>query len=344
MNTERFETPFFVGLLIFVAGLVLFIFLPELNAVVLAITFAVQFHPLYASLKKLTPKEGWVGALLTLFLAIVIILGPLTFFGFRIFEEAQGLYFHLISGGPPPILQFANAKLQEFAGPFGVNLSQYFTQVLGTLVGNLGAILSQLANVVWVFFLALFGFYYLLRDGDELQAAIVRVVPLPEAHTKEILEKLNGMASSVIRGSLVAAVGYGILTGLGFALFGLPSPVLWGAVSLIASLIPIFGMLLVAIPAIAWLVFSGNIAAAVGFAIWMFLLGIFMENFLRPRLIGRSRKVHPLLLLFSILGGLQIFGATGILLGPLALSLLLALVEIYPKLALERGTRKLKKE
>jgi predicted PurR-regulated permease PerM len=197
-------------------------------------------------------------------------------------------------------------------------------------VNGLGTILSKLANLIWIFFLALFACYYLLRDGAGLRDAIVRTVPLPEYHTKGIFEKLHSTATSVIRGSLLAAVCYGILMGVGFWMFGLPNPVLWGAVSVIAALIPVFGIFLIAIPAIGTLLFSGNLSAAIGFAVWIFLIGALMENILRPWLIGRNGKVHPFLLLFSVLGGLSVFGATGILLGPLALSFLITLFDIYP--------------
>ena len=229
-----------------------------------------------------------------------------------------------------------NSKIDAFAGPFGINLNDYVIQLLGSFVSNLGAILSRLVTVVWVFFLALFTLYYLLKDGDRLKDAVIEVIPLPKKHTDEIFNKLNEVASSVVMGSLLAAVGYGILIGIGFMLFGLPNPVLWGAASAIAALVPVIGVLLVVVPAIVSLLLTGSTATAIGFAIWMLIVGIFMENFLRPQLIGHRAKVHPLLLLMSVLGGLALFGATGILLGPLALSLLLTLLEIYPKLSIAR--------
>jgi len=337
MSTDRFETPFFLGLLIFVAGLVVFIFFPELDIVILGITLAILFYPVYAKLKDRAKLSEGLSALITLILAVIVILAPLVFFGFQIFQEAQGLYVRFLSGGTAPFLQFLNVKLDKLAGPFGINLNQYVIQELGALVGNLGSILSKLASVVWIFFLALFAFYYLLKDGGRLKQAIIRAIPLPEKHTEEIFTKLQEMASSVVRGSLLIAVGYGIVMGLGFFIFGLPNPVLWGAVSVIAALIPVVGVLLVVVPAIASFLLMGNMVSAVGFAVWILVIGVFMENFLRPRLIGRRAKVHPLLLLFSVLGGLEVFGPMGILLGPLALSLLLTLIEIYPQLALERN-------
>jgi predicted PurR-regulated permease PerM len=340
VNTERFETPFFVGLLVLVAALVLFIFLPELNVVVLAVTLAILFHPIYLKLQKVMPRRSGIAAFLTVILAVVVILVPLTFFGFAIFQEAQGLYVRFLSGGPVPFLELLQGRIAQFAPSLGPSINQYVTGALGMLVNNLGTIFSQLVNVIWVFFLALFACYYLLKDGVGFKDAIVQAVPLPERHTNEILEKLQSTATSVVRGSLLAAVCYGILVGLGFAAFGLPNPVLWGAVSIVAALIPVFGIFLVAIPAIGTLLLSGNAPAAIGFAVWIFLMAVFMENFLRPRLIGRNGKVHPFLLLFSVFGGLVVFGPTGILLGPLALSLLITLLDIHPMVAAEPASRR----
>jgi predicted PurR-regulated permease PerM len=341
MDRRNFGTPFFVGLLVLAVALVFFIFLPELNVVVLAITFAILFLPVNLELRKVMPRFPGIAALITVLLATLVILASLAFFGFRIFQEAQGLYVRFLSGGPAPFLALLQGKIDRFAPSLGPSINQYATGALGSLVNNLGTALSRLVGVVWVFFLALFACYYLLRDGAKLRQAIVRAVPLPEKHTNEIFEKLQSTATSVVRGSLLAAVCYGILMGLGFAVFGLPNPVLWGAVSVVAALIPVFGIFLVAIPAIGTLLLSGSVPAAIGFAVWIFLMAALMENVLRPWLIGRNGKVHPFLLLFSVLGGLAVFGATGILLGPLALSLLITLVEIYPIFALEKnGSRR----
>ena len=340
MNNKNLETPFFIGLILLAAVLVLFIFFPELNIIVLAITLAILFHPLYAKLRLLMPRRSGIAAFATIALAMLIILAPLTFFGFAIFQEAQGLYIRFLSGGPGPFLQLMQGKVDQWVPSLNLNLSQYMTGALGALVGSLGAVISQLAGVVWVFFLSLFACFYLLKDGERLKEAIVRAVPLPDRHMTEIVEKLQGTATSVVRGSLFAAVCYGILMGVGFAIFGLPNPVLWGAVSIVASLIPVFGIFLVAVPAIGMLLLSGNAPAAIGFAVWIFLMAALMENLVRPWLIGRNGTVHPFLLLFSILGGIAAFGATGILLGPLALSLLITLLDIYPKFFLERKKTK----
>jgi predicted PurR-regulated permease PerM len=126
-----------------------------------------------------------------------------------------------------------------------------------------------------------------------------------------------------------------VLVGIGFFLCGLPSAILWGAVTVVAAFIPVFGVFLIVVPGIISLAIGGHTIAAIGLAAWMLIIAVFVEDVLRPRLIGRRAKIHPLLMLFAVLGGLSFFGPIGLLLGPLALSLLLTLLEIYPLFALE---------
>lgn len=333
MLNSRSESQFFIGVIILVAVLVALIFLPELNVIILGISFAVLFHPWYATLCKwFGGKDGLAAALIVL-LAIAIILLPLMFFGLQIFLEAQGLYGHLASGGGAPVVNWFRAELAQFFPQLNINFSLYIQQVLGVLIGDLGPIFSGVLGFVGTFFLSFFALYYFLKDGPALHTALARWSPLPAEHTEEILSKLRVMASSVIRGSLLVSVLYGMLIGIGFFIFGLPSAILWGAVTIFASFIPVFGVFLVVVPGIVSLVIAGHGLAAIGLAAWMIVIAAFVENFLRPRLIGRKAKIHPLLMLFAVLGGLSFFGPIGLLLGPLALSLLLALLESYPKLS-----------
>jgi predicted PurR-regulated permease PerM len=172
-----------------------------------------------------------------------------------------------------------------------------------------------------------------LKDGSKLRTAIVTHGPLQAVHAEEILTRLYARAGSVIRGSLLVAALYGVLTGIGFFIFGLPSAILWGAVTAVASFIPGIGVLLIVVPGIVSLYLGGNIVGAIGLLAWLFLMSMSIEAYLRPRLLGGKEKIHPMLMLFAVLGGLSFFGPIGLLLGPLALSLLLTLLESYQKLS-----------
>lgn len=338
MNSERFENQFFFGLLIGALVLVLLILLPVLNAVVLGVTFAILFHPVYAKLLKIIPHWDGASALITVLLAIVVILAPLIFFGFRIFEEVRGLYVNLTLGNSTPFLELVHFQFQKLAPMLNINISEYAKQILSLLLDNFASLLSKLVSVFFTLFLALFTMYYLLKEGEKIKNAVIRISPLSHAHTSDIISKLHTMENSTIRGTLVVAAAQGILVGVGFFIFGLPSPMLWGMIAIVAALVPILGVSLIVIPGALLLALAGNIIGAIGFVIWGILLGVLGDNFLKPKLIGRGTNAPPLLILFSVIGGLTLFGPMGFLLGPLVLGFLLALLEMYPTIILERHT------
>jgi predicted PurR-regulated permease PerM len=340
MATRQFEIPFFVGLILIATALVIFVFLPFLGAIVLAITLSILFHPIYSALQRVMPRWPGLAAFITMLSGVIIILIPLTYFGFKIFAETQDLYIHVTSGNTGNFFEFIQNIIQKYIPWFTVDFDQYVKQFLSMLAGSLGSIFSTITSLTISLLISLFTFYYLLKDGYRLKNAIVKISPLSHQNTEEILTKMSHMANSVIKGSLVVAIVQGILAGLGFFAFGLPNPVLWGSVAIVASLIPVAGTALVIVPGVISLFLSGNIAFAIALGIWGIILVGLADNFLRPYLIERDSKVHPLLALLSVLGGLAVFGATGLLLGPLILSFFLALLDIYPTLILKRNGKK----
>ncbi len=340
MVRSRSESQIFIGGIILAAALMAFIFLPELNAIVLGVSFAVLFQPCYALLRKWFGGHDSAAAGLVVLLAIVIILLPLVFFGLQIFIEAQGLYGHLASGSGEPVINWFRMELARVLPVFNIDFSSYVQQLLGVVIGDLGPIFSGVLGVIATFFLSFFALYYFLRDGSKLCAAFIARGPLSAARAEEVLSSLYSRASSVIRGSLAVGVLYGLLTGIGFFIFGLPSAILWGAVTVVASFIPGVGVLLIVVPGIISLYLAGNIIGTIGLTAWMFFMAITMETYIRPRFLGGKKKIHPMLMLFAVLGGLSFFGPIGLLLGPLSLGLLLTLLEIYPLFALENLKRK----
>jgi predicted PurR-regulated permease PerM len=335
MASERSESYFSMMILLLAAALVVLVFLPELDAIVLGISVAVLFQPWYAALKKVLHDRSGAAAAIIVLLAVAIIIVPIIFLGLQMFAEAQGLYGQIASGGAaamPGIVWFHTA-VHQWLPSLTIDLTPYIQQVLGFLIGNIGPIFSGVLAAIGTLFLSFFALYYFLKDGSKLRATIVARGPLPQVHAEEILAHLYARAGSVIRGSLLVAALYGVLTGIGFFIFGLPSAILWGAVTAVASFIPGIGVLLIVVPGIVSLYLGGNIVAAIGLLAWLFVMSTTIETYLRPRLLGGKEKIHPMLMLFAVLGGLSFFGPIGILLGPLALCLLLALLESYPKLS-----------
>jgi predicted PurR-regulated permease PerM len=158
---------------------------------------------------------------------------------------------------------------------------------------------------------------------------VVLVSPFVDSDDEAILNKLHLAINSVFKGNLTIALIQAFMTALGFAIFGVPNFVLWGTLAGICALIPTVGTSLVLIPGIIYLVLNGMGIYALGLLIWSIGAVGLIDNLLGPRLIGKEIAVHPLLVLFSVLGGISFFGPIGFILGPLSASLFLALLEIY---------------
>ena len=161
---------------------------------------------------------------------------------------------------------------------------------------------------------------------------ILAASPLQDAHSAELLDKVEAAIASVTKGTILIALLQGVLTGIGFALAGLPNPVLWASIAAFAAMIPAIGTGLVIVPAVAYLAFIGQTPSATILAVWGLGIVGTVDNLLRPMLIGRGIKIHPLIILFSALGGLQFFGILGFFVGPVVLAVLFALFEMYPKI------------
>ena len=142
--------------------------------------------------------------------------------------------------------------------------------------------------------------------------------------------------NSIIRGTLIIAVIQGVMTGIGFAIFGVPSPTLWGSIAAIGALVPGVGTAIVFTPAILFLFFAGNTVPAIGLLVWGIVAVGLIDNFLGPVLVGRGIRIHPLFILFAVIGGIGFFGPMGFLLGPLVVSLLYGLFEIYRLFMIEK--------
>lgn len=342
----RAMTPRTIGhyfLIALLGGMLLltfYIFKPFLAPLVLAGAFAIILHPLYLSLLRLMGKWPSIASLLTVLVSVICILVPLGIIGTKIGLETAGLYTTLTDGDGRAQIATVVHSFEEITVRYvpsaagmtdelAANISAHAQQALTWFIQHLGAAFTGIASLflsLFIFFIAL---YFLLRDGVHLKQALVRLSPLDDSYDEAVAHKLVLAVNSVIKGNLTIALIQGVLTAIGFTLFGVPNSILWGAVTAIAALIPGIGTGLVFIPTVIYLLVVGDSMAALGLGIWGVLAVGMIDNFLGPRLIGSGIKLHPLLVLLSVLGGITLFGPVGVFLGPLSLSLLFAFLSIY---------------
>lgn len=340
MPNRQLQMYFFSLLFLAVALLGFFIFLPYFNIIAVIASLAVVLNPLNKKLAGLLkPYEG-LAALLTILATLLIVFLPLVYLGTLAFQEAKNLYLQINSngaGGFGQLLKSLEEQFNNFYPQFSFNLNENLRNLLSLITGNIGGVFAGVVETIATLFLSLIAFYYFLKDGKKFIQNLIAISPLPNAYDEEIFNKLGTAVNSIVKGTLVIVLLQGILTSVGFIIFGVPNPALWGIIAAMAALIPGIGTSLVNGPGVIYLLLTPNVPAAIGLLIWATVAVGTVDNIVRPKIVERDIHIHPFLVLISVLGGLKFFGIMGFLLGPIVLSLLFALGEVYSELVKNSG-------
>ncbi|TAL48885.1 AI-2E family transporter [Patescibacteria group bacterium] len=338
MKGNRSQLIFFTLFVLFVLGLTVLIFLPYLEILFLALVVAIVFDPFYEKVKQAFGNRATLASLFSVLTVLALILLPIAFFAFLLVSEVSDLSTALLSQGGfgESLSKFTHLleKALPWVSPesFSADLEVYTSKLLSWLVAHLSVFFSGALKVVFGTLLLILALFYFFRDGKRFISSVINLSPLEDSYDRRIVRRVVTAVNSVVRGHLIIGLLQGILTGLGFAIFGVPSPVLFGAVAAIASLVPTVGTALVLVPGILYLFASGASGSALGLTIWGALAVGLIDNLLGPHLIERGVRIHPFLILLSALGGVVFFGPIGFLAGPVTLSLLFALLDMYSEL------------
>ena len=332
MYNQKLQTIGFFILLGLALLISLFLFWPFLELIALAGILAVLFKPVHKNIQMQVASPGW-SALLTVLLVIAIVLLPLSLIGYVLYIEVANVISGIQSGSfsisQAVIIQHLPQQLHTVAQSFLSDLSTRFSSIAGNAVQSVAGILTNIVNFFFACVVVFFSLYYFLRDGDRLKNFFNRIFPLSEAHEVKLVDRIEQAINGIIKGSFLVALTQGSIALIGFLIFGVPQPFLWAAFTVLAALVPPFGTSLSLIPAILYLFLTGHTGAGIGMSIWGAAAVGTIDNFVGPRLIGGRAKLHPLLVLFAVIGGIQLFGPLGFLLGPIVIAVLMALLEIY---------------
>lgn len=338
MTKEKIQHNFFFVLVAIISGAALIVLSPYFTVLFLAIIFAIMFDPAYKQAERaVRGKRGIAAALTTMIVALAVIV-PVVLIGYLVFGEAVQIYASLSANTNAwsNVMTTVRQYVPGLADMFGPDLGQYAGAGAKWFAGHLGVLFSNAALVAMNFILILFTLFFLFKDRDILVNMLISASPLQEKHNKELLDRIARSIGTVTKGVLLIALIQGVESGIGFMLVGIPNAILWGVVAAIAALVPALGTGLVVGPIAIYLLMTGKVVAGIMLAAGGFVIINATEGFLRPILIGRGTNVHPLLVLFSALGGLQIFGLIGFLLGPIIMAILFAMFEMYPSIMQEQ--------
>lgn len=340
------ENRFKVSLIIAAAALVFsIIFLkPLLIAVLTSFVLSYIFYPVYKKLHSILKRKS-ISSFIVIALIIVILIVPSFFVVNALSREVFASYINLKQSFSAEGECNTVTCLMINALP----LSQIDSSVRALIEDGIGKvtayIFTQLSNIIisipsrlFHFFLIMILSYYLLKDGEKLVKKVKSLVLVNKSHQEAIAARVNEVTRAVIFGTIIIALAQGILATIGFYLAGVSSPITWGIVTMVTSLIPFLGAFSVWFPLAVILFFNGYIAndptvmfKAIGLTAYGFLVISSIDNILKPKIISENIKIHPALILLGVVGGISLFGVIGVIIGPLFLALTETVISLLEK-------------
>ncbi len=343
-DLDPVQAKYFTAVFLISIMLLGWVLWPFWQLLVLAFLLAGIFRPIYKWL--INWMSPWLASLLTCGIIVLIVFVPLTFCIGALSSEALNVY-HL--GKDSNLLLkiqqfFQNNTLagqaQEVLAGFGINfepsditgLFSDMTKVAGKFIySKASAWAANIMSFVLQFCFLILVIYFLLIDMEKLITFITKLSPLPDEQDNLLMEKFMEISGVILVGNGISGVFQGVVGGVFFALLGINSPILWGAIMAVLAFLPIFGIGLVLIPASAIFLLNGFMAKAVFTLVFYVILSFSVEYLLKPKFVGSQVKMHTLLVFLGILGGMAMFGVLGIVYGPLIVTAFLTLSEIYLK-------------
>jgi predicted PurR-regulated permease PerM len=344
-GNEAIAPYFFVVLLLLALFAVGYILLPFLGDMVIAFLCVILLGPLYTRLARLLGNRQVLASGILVMALVAVGAVPLFLIASSLLRDISESAATWSSAGRSQTLRAIAGRngvlmsgITSLASRLGitfrpewmeqalVDTGRSITQYLATRANAaLSSLLSTLLHVV----ITLFSIFYLFIHGEKLRTFLFRLSPLPHDEDQIFLNKLGEVGRAILLGAGSASALQGLVAGIAWVVVGLPSPVLWGILMAVAAFLPLVGIAAVVVPATVYLWVEGRPLAAVIFLVFCMGQSFFFEYSVKPRLMGSSMRMNNLLVFLSLLGGIIGFGMTGLIYGPLIMTLFLTLVQLY---------------
>ncbi|WP_020586914.1 AI-2E family transporter [Desulfobacter curvatus] len=340
MNRDLIHPSFLLLLVFFISAVFLVMIKSFLMAVLLAGIFSAMAYPLYLRLNKWLKGRQALASGITIMIIVFIVLLPLsgllgivTGQAIKVGQTATPWVQKQLSS-PLAISQWLeNLPFYEHIYPYRETIYTKAGELVGAasqfFVNGLQAATMGTINFMFMVAILLYSMFFFLIDGDRLLEKILFYMPLEDKDERRLLDRFTSVARATIKGTAIIGVVQGGASGIAFALVGIHSSVFWGAVMTVLSIIPGIGTALIWIPAALWLAAQGMWFKAGALVVFCGAVVGSVDNLLRPRLVGKDTEMHDLLILFSTLGGIAMFGIIGIIIGPIIAALFVTIWDIY---------------
>jgi predicted PurR-regulated permease PerM len=306
---------------------------PFLPALAWALALAVVAHPLHDWIERRLRRANLAAGVAVVLVAVAIV-GPTVLLTQRLGREvAWGVGWvqsEYTSGHWRAALErhpWLATVLSWFGG--GVDVGGAAERLLSTLSSNIPSALTGSVWAVAELLITLFALFYFFRDRRPALRALRSLVPLSEAEVEEVFRRVTDTIYAIVYGTLTVALVQGLLGGLMFWVLGLPAALLWGAVMALLAVVPVLGAFVVWAPAALFLALTGSWGKAIVLTVWGVGVVSLIDNLLYPILVGKRLRLHTLVVFIAIVGGVPLLGSAGVILGPAALAVTVALVDIW---------------
>lgn len=319
-----------------------------LVSIIIAATFVTLFYPFYGRILRVMEDRRGAASLLTCLLLMLCIFLPLSLVVAEVARQAVDLYQNaapwlsdLFEEGDTGLFgRIQNLKIYRWLDLGSIDWQKFARDVAGktgsVVASAVNTTSRSLFDLITSLFVILFTMFYLFRDGREFLHRIRYLSPLRDEYEKMIYERFVEISRATVRGT----VGIGLIQGFAGAvvlmLFGFKSWLLFGVIMTVLSIIPFVGAWAVMLPAGAIKLITGDIWQGIVIILVSVLLISMVDNILRPRLVGRESRMHDLIIFFSTLGGISVFGVAGFIAGPVIASFFLSMIDIWSR---EYGSR-----
>jgi predicted PurR-regulated permease PerM len=311
---------------------------PFASALLLGALLAFLLDPLYQLLVRCGVRSFLASLATVLVSAALVVVGLAVFvsiFVARAVQFAIALRDQVRAGGP---LNARVEALTGWLGHLGISASDVTERIeagAGEIASKLGSTAGALASGTFGLLLsllfAMLAMHLVLRNWERIVSALVLVAPLPPRYTKELLTEFRRVGRMTIFGTVMTGLIQGVLAAIGFWISGIPQPLFFGVATALASLIPAIGTLLIWIPAALYLFGNGRPVQAVIELVWGALMVVGLSDYvIRPRLVGAS-EMPELLAFIALFGGLEAFGLSGLIMGPVLMALAVAVLRIFAR-------------
>lgn len=309
-----------------------FLLKPILLSIVLGILLAFIFSPVYNLFIKVLKNKNLTSLIICFFLLLIMLL-PIIFLtpilinqSIKLFVASQDL--DLVT---PFKLIFPSLFLSpEFSLSMANTIQSFVTKTASSLMNSFANIILELPTIILQLIVIFFTLFYLLRDKEEIIKYVRSILPFSSEVEDRLFKASKDVTSSVLYGMIIVGTLQGIITGIGFFIFGVPNALLLSLFAVLAGVLPILGPAIIWVPVAIYLLIGGNTFAVLGIVIFGILSHI-PDYLVRPLLLSKRTKLNPAIASIGMIGGILFFGVLGVILGPLILSYLIIVMELFKK-------------